>query len=242
MNSAVDLKRKVTEHEDVLSCINTLNKNLNHEIIFPVVENLAYFKGNIINTNSCKIKMGEKHFLETTNLNASKILEHRINRIKDLICKINPNEVIQLKPSGSEYFNEPIVHKLEEECFEIKEPLDEGEFIKIQKNIKVQNKMENFQGLDKEIEKMEKLKRLKEINISDKGKKELKSVLEPVKKKIPQNYIKSSQIDKPEKKTITLNEKKNKEIINSQESNLTPDAHITENNKPSLFMQDELSD
>ena len=79
------LQKLKTETLEVLGLVNEMNHNLKKRVVIPVQENLAYFIGDIKNTNVCKVYLGEDYFMETTNYRAAKILNSRIERIDNLI-------------------------------------------------------------------------------------------------------------------------------------------------------------
>ena len=80
------------EYLEVKSFMENLNSNLTVEIMVPISENLAYFKGVIKHTNECTIFLGDDYFAKTVNKKAIDIIDNRIKNLDkisnqdDLIC------------------------------------------------------------------------------------------------------------------------------------------------------------
>jgi prefoldin alpha subunit len=102
------LDKIIKEHDRVLDFITNLNRDLKKEAFVPACENFAYFKGNIINTNECRVYLGEDYFVKTTNHRAMQIINNRKTKVESLIEEVNK----QLRDLGVEV--PKVISKLDE--------------------------------------------------------------------------------------------------------------------------------
>ena len=121
------------EYLEVKSFMENLNSNLTVEIMVPIAENLAYFKGVIKHTNECTIFLGDDYFAKTVNKKAIDIIDNRIKNLDkisnqdDLICSMDNmySSEREIKPIET---NEN-VRKMFDGSFEIIENFTESEII-----------------------------------------------------------------------------------------------------------------
>ena len=102
------LDKIIKEHDRVLDFITNLNRDLKKETFVPVCENFAYFKGNIINTNECRVYLGEDYFVKTTNYRAMQIINNRKTKVESLIEEVNK----QMRELGVEV--PKVIYKIDE--------------------------------------------------------------------------------------------------------------------------------
>lgn len=147
-----NLDKMCQQHGKVVEIITHLNKNLKKDVYVPVYENFAYFKGNITNTNECRIYLGDDYFVKTTNFKAVKIINNRKSKVESLLDEvkkqlqdlgvvipnnnqINKIEIQNKSENNSENKNETIkeepqniknLKKLSDDTFEIMEEFNES--------------------------------------------------------------------------------------------------------------------
>ena len=157
--------------------MENLNSNLTVEIMVPIAENLAYFKGVIKHTNECTIFLGDDYFAKTVNKKAIDIIDNRIKNLDkisnqdDLICSMDNmySSEREIKPIET---NEN-VRKMFDGSFEIIENFTESEIIlnETSLNNKTVNSIpENAMTKEeKDILWQEKIKRLKFLEALEDG-------------------------------------------------------------------------
>ena len=165
------------EYLEVKSFMENLNSNLTVEIMVPIAENLAYFKGVIKHTNECTIFLGDDYFAKTVNKKAIDIIDNRIKNLDkisnqdDLICSMDNmySSEREIKPIET---NEN-VRKMFDGSFEIIENFTESEIIlnETSLNNKTVNSIpENAMTKEeKDILWQEKIKRLKFLEALEDG-------------------------------------------------------------------------
>ena len=165
------------EYLEVKSFMENLNSNLTVEIMVPISENLAYFKGVIKHTNECTIFLGDDYFAKTVNKKAIDIIDNRIKNLDkisnqdDLICSMDNmySSEREIKPIET---NEN-VRKMFDGSFEIIENFTESEIIlnETSLNNKTVNSIpENAMTKEeKDILWQEKIKRLKFLEALEDG-------------------------------------------------------------------------
>lgn len=170
-----NLDKMCQEHGRVLEIITHLNQNLKKDVYVPICENFAYFKGNIINTNECRIYLGDDYFVKTTNFKAAKIINNRKSKVESLLDEvkkqlqdlgvitnnqINKIEIQNKSENNFEKKNETILEepqniknlkKLSDDTFEIMEEFNES--------------LENF---EKNKHKQVKIQKQDKLNLDDK--------------------------------------------------------------------------
>jgi prefoldin subunit 5 len=147
-NESLEIMKQ--ENLEILKFAEEVNHNLTKQVFIPICENLAYFVGNIINTNECKVYLGGDYFVNTTNFRAIKILENRKNRL-DILIEQNKKEIGSVLPqteSNNKIFQnktyapisidntpkigsslEKNLKKLDDDTFEIIEDIEDKEGI-----------------------------------------------------------------------------------------------------------------
>jgi prefoldin subunit 5 len=170
------------QHEKVVEIMSHLNEKLKKEVYVPVCENFAYFKGNIINTNECRVYLGDDFFVKTTNYKAVKILNNRKSKVEILLDEVNKqlndlgvaipkkNEINKIESpikfeNNFEFKNENVseepknfanLKKLGDDTFEIMEEFNDKQetFDKIKsKQIPLQNEGSKI-NLDEKLQKL----------------------------------------------------------------------------------------
>ena len=205
------------------------------EVFVPVCENMAYFKGNIINTNECKLYLGEDYFVKTTNNRALKILSHRRSKIETLIDEINKeikqydivNDLTTPKDQN--------LKKLSDETFEIVEEFNEKEedkgTIKIKElqaeeknkiNYKLQSLLESRIHLQKE-----------DLNLKEEESEELKPNFCLKKETLKKEYL-NKDLKVVEDNTEN---KKKKDILHIESSNIS--SQKPEERRSLFYLEDE---
>jgi prefoldin subunit 5 len=157
-----ELQKIKQENIDVIGLVSEMNKNLKKRLVIPVQENLAYFIGDIKNTNVCKVYLGEDYFMETTNYRAIKILNSRVERLDGLIEKLNNENGANTKSIDTELDKLKLV---EDNTREIIEDISDDDYIKLKKK-KIET--EEMPDLDL-IEKMNKISELRNKQNKDDG-------------------------------------------------------------------------
>lgn len=82
ISSIKHIKYKINEYLNIRLFILDLNKTKSKKVLIPVIEGLAYFNANIINTNDCLINLGDDIYVDTTNYKAEGIISRKIDNLK----------------------------------------------------------------------------------------------------------------------------------------------------------------
>jgi prefoldin subunit 5 len=133
LNKKEQLEKLRLEYSEVIAFISELNKTLKKKVIIPIEDGLAYFSGDIVKTNQCRVYLGDDYFIETTNCRAIKILETRLKRLELLLTQ---QEGVKVDDSNNTTLLKELDNiKLDEDenTIEIKEDLSENEYLKLTK-------------------------------------------------------------------------------------------------------------
>jgi prefoldin subunit 5 len=159
------ISKLLEENKKVSYFISNLNKNLTHEVLVPILDNLAFLPGKIINTNECNVYLGEDLFAHTTNFRALKILENRGKKLNSLLSDLNQ----QISSSNKEEKLPVNLKKLDDDTIEIIETFVEEnkQLIVIQNDnidLKIRQKLDNLSKSGKSILAKEKLFEIEQTN------------------------------------------------------------------------------
>lgn len=159
-----NLSKIKQEYCEIKSFMENLNNNLKVEVLVPIAENLAFFKGIIKHTNECTIFLGDDYYAQTVNKKAIQIIENRMKNIE----KIQAENNIDIKNLPKEEYNTDQIQKnlkiLEDGTYEICEEIDEFPQEEVSPITKpVQMSQDELEKIKKEREKLweEKLQRMK---------------------------------------------------------------------------------
>ena len=181
INEKLDKNDRITklkqDYLEVKSFMENLNSNLRVEVLIPVSENLAYFKGIIKHTNECTIFLGDEYFAKTVNKKAIDIIDNRIKNLEKISIikddkEINMDNLYKVEKGNQAIEENENVRKIVDGSFEIIENYSESENIspeiKVEEKI-VSKKNSGLSELERERLWQEKIKRLKVLEAQEDG-------------------------------------------------------------------------
>jgi prefoldin subunit 5 len=155
------------EYSEVKSFMENLNNNLKVEVLVPIAENLAFFKGLIKHTNECTIYLGDDYYAQTVNKKAIEIIDNRLKNIQKIQAEDEGNfpieTIILPKEKESDHY-EKNLRKLDDGTVEIFEEIDQfpqAEIVSTSKTVQVSQQEKDKIKQDRELLWQEKLKRMK---------------------------------------------------------------------------------
>jgi len=155
------------EFTEVKLFMENLNKNLKVEVLVPIAENLAFFKGLIKHTNECTIYLGDDYYAQTVNKKAVEIIDNRLKNLEKILAEDQGNipieTIIPTKEKESEDTHYKNLRKLDDGTIEIFEDINEfpqSEIVSC-KTVQVSQEEKEKIKLDREKLWQEKLKRMK---------------------------------------------------------------------------------
>jgi prefoldin alpha subunit len=114
------------QYNQLANTLKTLPNKFTHSAMIPLGP-LAFQRGEIVNTNELLVLLGDNYFLQTTANHARKIVNNRVEYIKNKISNLQQEieQITQAKSVGHQIFQDKQYNEEGDEIVEIKEEYNE---------------------------------------------------------------------------------------------------------------------